>query len=92
MLIEEQLRQFIVELQELSLVPVGNCSRRDLVAQRREQVLAITGRMSLIQALTEMQETMETKHHIKKEDAKEGKGDNIRLMRDAKRLMKTASK
>jgi len=90
--IEEALRQFVTELSGLSFVDVGQLRDREAVARRKDQLQIFQTTMQFITSLIKMQEGLEEKYNIKKVDAKEGKGDNVRLLRDAKRLMKTATK
>lgn len=90
--IEEALRQFVLELAGLSFVAVGQLHDRDAVSRRKDQLSIFQTTMSFITALIRMQESLEEKYNLKKADVKEGRGDNVKLLRDANRLMKTASK
>jgi len=42
--------------------------------------------------LQKMQESLEEKYNIKKEDAKQNNGDNVLLFKNAQKLMAKASK
>lgn len=86
--IGEMLRQFAVELQSLLLIAVGTLHDREAVGRRKDQMSIMKETMATIQMLQKMQEALEEKYNLKKEDVKDGRGDNVLLMKDAAKLLK----
>ncbi|PLC03420.1 hypothetical protein CY658_21635 [Variovorax sp. RO1] len=90
--INEMLRQFCQELQGLLLVKVDQLFDRDAVERRKSQMSILKETMATVTMLQKMQESLEDKYNIKKEDAKENNGDNVLLFKNAQKLMAKASK
>lgn len=90
--INEMLRQFCQELQGLLLVKVDQLFDRDAVSRRKDQMSILKETMATVTMLQKMQESLEEKYNIKKEDAKENNGDNVLLFKNAQKLMAKASK
>lgn len=77
------LRQFCQELQGLLLVKVDQLFDRDAVERRKSQMSILKETMVTVTMLQKMQESLEDKYNIKKEDAKENNGDNVLLFKNA---------
>lgn len=86
------LRQFCQELQGLLLFKVDQLFDRDAVSRRKDQMSILKETMATVTMLQKMQESLEEKYNIKKEDAKENNGDNVLLFKNAQKLMAKASK
>lgn len=90
--INEMLRQFCQELQGLLLIKVDQLFDRDAVARRKDQMGILKETMGVITALTKMQEAVEERYNIAREDAKAATADNVLLFKNAEKLMKKAVK
>lgn len=88
----DMLKQFILELQGLTLVPVGDLRDRDAVTRRKDQLTVIKETLAAVQVLLKFQAQLAEEYNLKKEDAKAGEGDNVLLFKQADKLLRQAAK